>query len=133
MWSAFDYMYRDAGNFKAFGTINLEGPLRAADQEAIRSRLSSGEFFIAEQVGVPPLYQELYRWSGGITNSDHCWHEFIGFREIAAPETDSAIFKVEEFVSRFASVKDWDEALSPHFALDIHQELTMTRPSRRKG
>ena len=29
MWVAFDYMYRDAGNFKAFATVNIEGRLRA--------------------------------------------------------------------------------------------------------
>lgn len=118
MWSAFDYMYRDAGNFKAFGTIILEGPLSAADQELICSRLSSQEFFIAEQVGVPPLYQELYRWSGGATSSDHCWHEFVGFRESAAPERDSDRIKTKEFVSRFTAVKSWNETRSPHFALD---------------
>ena len=121
MWSAFDYMYRDAGNFKAFGTIILQGTLETIDQELLRSRLSDGEFIIAEQVGVPPLYTELYRWSGGATNSDHCWHEFIGFREIPPPEMDSAIWKAKEFVNRFASVKAWDQALSPHFALEIHQ------------
>lgn len=64
MWIAFDYMYRDAGNFKAFGTVVLKGSMSQADQVMVRSRLSDGEFFIAEQVGVPPLYRELYRWSG---------------------------------------------------------------------
>ncbi|MFL6751994.1 MAG: hypothetical protein ACJ8FL_02035 [Sphingomicrobium sp.] len=117
MWTAFDYMYRDAGNFKVFGTIILEGRLGAADQEAIRSCLSSREFFIAEQVGAPPLYQNLYRWSGGPTNLDHCWHELVGFREIATLESDAEITKTRTFVSRFTSVKDWDETLSPHFAL----------------
>jgi len=119
MWSAIDYMYRDAGNFKAFGTVIVEGPLRAADQEIIRSRLSSGEFFIAEQVGVPPLYHELYRWSRGITSLDHCWHEFIGVREIGAPEPELVTFKADELVGRFASVKEWDEELSAHFSVDI--------------
>jgi hypothetical protein len=119
MWGAFDYMYRDAGNFKAFGTIFLDAPLGAVDRELIRSRLSSREFFIAEQIGVSPLYQELYRWSGGATNSDHCWHEFVGFREIAALERDSNFVKTKEFVSRFISLKHWDATLSPHFALTV--------------
>jgi hypothetical protein len=117
MWIAFDYMYRDAGNFKAFGTVILEGSLSAADQVLIRSRLSGGEFFIAEQVGVPTLYQELYRWSGGPTDLDHCWHEFVGFREIAAPEKKCDGSEVDEFIRRFAAVGDWDQALSPHFEL----------------
>ena len=117
MWTAFDYMYRDAGNFKAFGTVILEGRVCAADRRLIRSRLSSGEFFIAEQIDVPPLYGELYRWSGGIIKSDHCWHEFIGFREIAEQPEHYPAGTATEFVGRFAAVKDWNEALSPHFAI----------------
>lgn len=116
MSTAFDYMYRDAGNFKAFGTIALEGELDQADQELIRGRLSSGEFFIAEQVGVPPLYRELYKWSGGPISDDHCWHEFVGFRALS--EVESRTESVREFVARFAAVDDWNEGLSPHFWLD---------------
>ena len=117
MWTAFDYVYRDAGNFKAFGTVILKGRLGAADRELIRSRLSSREFFIAEQVGVSPLYNELYHWSGGRTDSDHCWHEFLSFREAAPTDKDSKVITSAEFVRRFAAVKCWDETLSPHFAI----------------
>ncbi|HET7577464.1 MAG TPA: hypothetical protein VFK19_13015 [Sphingomicrobium sp.] len=117
MWTAFDYMYRDAGNFKAFGTVILEGELRAPDREIIHSRLESDEFFIAEQVGVPPLYHELYRWSDGPTKEDHCWHEFVGFREIADHAEGRAASTTAEFVDRFAAVKDWNETLSPHVAI----------------
>jgi hypothetical protein len=118
MWTAFDYMYRDAGNFKAFGTVILEGQLCAADQAIIRSSLSSGEFFIAEEVGVPALYHELYRWSGGPTDADHCWHEFVEFREIADPADGRPARTVADFLRCFAAVNEWNEALSPHFALD---------------
>lgn len=31
MWTAFDYMYRDAGNFKAFGAVVLDGELDEGD------------------------------------------------------------------------------------------------------
>ena len=60
MWTAFDYMYRDAVNFKAFGTAILDGHLQPEDKQLIRQRFSSGEFFIAEQVGIPSLYRQLY-------------------------------------------------------------------------
>jgi hypothetical protein len=119
MWTAFDYLYRDAGNFKAFGRVILEGRLRPADEALVCSRLSSGEFFIAEQVGVPTLYEELYRWSGGVTGSDHCWHEFVRFRETSDGGEGRAAATIAEFVARFAEVKDWDETLSPHFAIDV--------------
>lgn len=117
MWTAFDYMYRDAGNFKAFGTVMLEGPLSLADRNLIRSRLSSGEFFIAEQVGIPPLYGGLHKWSDGPTTSDHCWHEFVGFQTVAAPQSPVCVIDSNEFVQRFVSLHQWDEALSPHFDL----------------
>jgi hypothetical protein len=117
MWTAFDYLYRDAGNFKAFGTVILKGRVQPSDRELIRSRLSSGEFFVAEQVGVPPLYGELYRWTGGPTELDHCWHEFVGFREIESSEGEDEAIASENFVSRFAGIEDWDGALSPHFTL----------------
>lgn len=118
MWVAFDYMYRDAGNFKAFATVNIEGRLAPGDQELVRSRLLSGEFFIAEQVGVPALYRQLYKWSGGPTKDDHCWHEFVGFRELAEPDANGATVGACDFVARFANVRDWNEGLSPHFWLD---------------
>jgi hypothetical protein len=118
MWTAFDYLYRDAANFKAFGTVVLKGRLNGDDRELIRNCLSGGEFFIAEQVGVKPLYGELYKWSGGPTVSDHCWHEFSGFREVASePEHFERAVGVTDFVARFRAVAEWDGAFSPHFNL----------------
>ena len=55
MWTAFEYQYRDADNFKAFGTVILDGAVSEADESVVRAHLNSGEFFIAEQIGVPPL------------------------------------------------------------------------------
>jgi hypothetical protein len=117
MWTAFEYMYRDAGNFKAFGTVTLEGAISTRDQRLICCCLADGEFFIAEQVGVPPLYEHLYEWSGGPTQSDHCWHEFVGFRELAILEDPTCTTRADEFVSRFVNLQTWDESLSPHFSL----------------
>ena len=34
MWTLFKYLYRDAGNFKAFGSLALEGPLTADEQQS---------------------------------------------------------------------------------------------------
>lgn len=119
MWTAFDYMYRDAGNFKAFGTIALKGYLSTADQNLVQARLDAGEFFIAEQVGVPPLYDELYQWSAGPTVSDHCWHSFVGFRELCgAPEEGVPMVDAATFISRFSSVAKWDGSMSPNFELN---------------
>lgn len=118
MWTAFEYLYRDAGNFKAYGTVLLDGVITAANEQLVRSRLDGGEFFIAEQLGVPSLFEQLYNWSGGPTQSDHCWHEFGGFRELATPREDtSTAITASEFIARFADIADWDQTLSPHFRL----------------
>jgi hypothetical protein len=83
----------------------------------IEERLDGGEYFIAEQVGVPPLYEQLYRWSDGPTQSDHCWHEFVGFRVLSTPEANVPIDDAAAFVARFRSVTEWDGRRSPHFRL----------------
>ncbi len=113
-WTIFEYLYRDAGNFKAFGSIALEGRIDDADREAIRAKLDSGEFFIAEQIGVPPLYEQLYQWSHGPTASDHCWHEFVGFRECGDPAGYPNGGDAKDFVRSATSGSEWDLSLSPH-------------------
>lgn len=116
-WTIFEYLYRDVGNFKAFGSIAFEGRISNADREAICAKLDSGEFFIAEQIGVPPLYEQLYEWSDGATILDHCWHEFFGFRESGSPECRPIGGNVKDFVMRVTLMKEWDLSLSPHCSL----------------
>ena len=117
----FQYRYRDAGNFKVSGHVALEGRLTAADQQRLCAYLNEGEFFIAEQVGVPALYQQLYQWSGGPTSYDHCWHEFVGFAEVDSSDIPPGSFfwgKATDFLGRFSSVERWDGGLSPHFGIN---------------
>ncbi len=116
----FQYRYRDAGNFKASGLVVLEGQLTAAEQQRFRRCLDRGEFFVAEQVAVPPLYGQLYQWSGGPTSSDHCWHEFVGFAEADSSDAPPDSFywgKAADFLGRFCSIEEWDGSLSPHFGI----------------
>jgi len=115
-WTIFDYLYRDAGNFKAFGRIAFEGRINNADREAIRAKLDSGEFFVAEQIGVPPLYEQLYQWSDGPTTLDHCWHEFVGFRESVDPEHCQIGGNAKDFETRVTSGDEWNLSLSPNFS-----------------
>ena len=118
MRTIFEYCYRDAGNFKAFGAILLDGGVPSHLEAHFRSALHEGDFFIAEQVNVAPLYDQLYQWSGGPIKSDHCWHEFVGFKKGGkADQLGECAGTVAEFVSRFLSVAYWEEALSPHFAI----------------
>lgn len=115
--TTFDYLYRDASNFKAFGSVTLDRRINDAELAAIRGKLDGGEFFIAEQVGVPPLYEKLYQSSGGPTEADHCWHEFVALRE--GCQLGPADLSAGELVARFAEVRQWNQELSPHFSMMI--------------
>jgi hypothetical protein len=120
MWTLLRYLYRDAGNFKAFGCLALEGTLSPDEQQALRSHLAGDGLFIAEQLGVPPLYEELYRWSDGPTSSDHCWHEFRDLQiveDVAVPADAHRWGSAKQFLKRAVAVETWNEELSPHFRL----------------
>jgi hypothetical protein len=112
-----EYLYRDAGNFKAFGSVALSGILTTAEMEEIRARLLPDGLFIAEQLGIPPLYGELYRWSGGPTSEDHCWHELVDIRNRGESDLQAPSMwgRARDFLARIRLVKDWREDLSPHF------------------
>ena len=114
----FEYFYRDASNYKAYGHVLLEGNLSAKERDEIISRLEGESFFIAEQVQVPALYETLYEFSGGPTASDHCWHEFVQLSEHTASAGDGRVWgTTERLLSKFRSVRKWDLRLSPHIAI----------------
>ena len=84
--SIFEYLYRDAGNFKIFGVLLLTG--YDSDVEAvIRDSLEWGDQFVAEQVGVPALCREHWESVGeGPSDLDHAYHEFLALRPASADE-----------------------------------------------
>ena len=100
----------------------LEGALSDVELERVRTILDSDGLFIAEQIGVPALYQKLYQWSGGATRSDHCWHEFQGVSVINEAEVPPQAYlwgTAGEFLNMLGRVRTWDEQLSPHFRADL--------------
>lgn len=118
MWTLFKYLYRDAGNFKAFGCLALQGALTANELQSLSSRFRGDGLFIAEQLDVPALYKKLYRWSGGPTSSDHCWHEFLDVNVVSDAEVPADAHQwgsAKAFLEGVSANTYWDEALSPHF------------------
>jgi hypothetical protein len=115
----FEYLYRDAGNYKAWGEILLSGAPTESEIAALRDCLESGEFFVAEQVGIPPVYEELWKLSGGPTEDDHALHEFVGVRAAAEDEIASMpLFGAwSSLLLKFKSVTAWDYALSANDAM----------------
>lgn len=116
-FSVFEYLYRDAGNFKAWGALLLKGALTDAQVAEMRSKFEGNEFFTAEQIGVPSLYEELWEYSDGPTDSDHVWHQFFALRP--AEESDLAMGApwgtANALFTAIARIARWNECLSPHW------------------
>lgn len=87
--TCFDYLYRDSGNNKIHGTLLLYGTIQPEDVSEFQGYLNGGEWFIPEQVGVPPLYEKLLELSGGVTDEDTPFHEFDCFREPTVEDISS--------------------------------------------
>ncbi|MDX9951300.1 MAG: hypothetical protein RBS75_04320 [Methylophilaceae bacterium] len=112
----FEYLYRDASNYKVGDTLLLTGHLSEADEAKIKACLDAGIYFVAEQVGIPPLYEPLWALSDGPTDDDHAFHEFIALRHATKKERNSLpIFSdLQTLIKTFQSVSSWDCFLSPN-------------------
>ncbi len=116
-YSAFDYFYRDASNYKAFSSVWLTGTLTNAERSELVACLDGGEFFVAEQIGVRPLYAALFQHGGGPTEDDHAWHMFGGFRDDVELTNGPEIWGTgSALMAAFRAAKgSWQPGLSPNF------------------
>jgi len=67
------YLYRDASNYKQYGSVVLANPNNIAAAlvaDIISRNLIDGEFFDADKWGVPALFFDKEN------EDDHEWHEF---------------------------------------------------------
>ncbi|MDP2142183.1 MAG: hypothetical protein Q8L20_15350 [Gammaproteobacteria bacterium] len=95
----FEYLYRDAGNFKLWGEVvfaNKEGLDIDEIESKIRNSLIDGEYFYASKIGVPVL-----RFEKLVPAMDHDWHEFVGVAESTNDVTDQANRDVCELLRTF--------------------------------
>ena len=116
-YCVFEYLYRDASNYKAWGVILLAGIPSQNDIEALRASMESETYFVAEQVGIPAVYKELWELSGGTTSDDHALHEFVALRAPSEDEINSLpLFgNLQSLLTVFQAVTKWDYSLSPNF------------------
>ena len=74
----FQYLYRDAGNFKNWGEVVFSNrnnhDARQLEKQA-RNVLIDSEFFVADKADIPSLQFQEY-----IEPLDHDWHEFHSFQ-----------------------------------------------------
>src|SRR3546814_12977770 len=102
-YSIFEYLYRDAGNYKTHGTVLLAGRTTPADEATVRASLDDA-CFVAEQVGIAPLQpQHLLNCGSESGELDHGFHEFAVLRAAEAGEAngEAARMTVVELVQRF--------------------------------
>ncbi len=113
----FEYMYRDAGNWKTSGTLLLSGK-EEETVKVVRDWLADGDLFVAEQVGIPSLCAEHFTaCADGPSELDHAYHEFIKLR--LANEHESLGLPISgalsELLTRIqAAAGRWDVRLSPN-------------------
>lgn len=115
-YCVFEYLYRDAANYKAWGALLLTGKPSQRDIAALQACMESGEYFVAEQVGIPPLYEELWALSDGPTEDDHALHEFVELRIAKQDDTETLpVFgELTKLLKVFQAVSRWDYSLSPN-------------------
>ena len=114
--TVFEYLYRDAGNFKTWGKLLLSGEASEAE-DRVRRCLEWGDQFVAEQIGVPSLCNEHWEAVGeGPSDLDHAFHEFAALRPAAKDEGALPVWgTVSELIDRIEkAARRWDVTLSPN-------------------
>ena len=115
--SVFEYMYRDAGNWKTYGAVLLAGFDESAEARILGS-LDSDKTFVAEQVSVPALCEKHWKDCGdGPSDMDHAFHEFVCLRSATIEERESLRVEMTlaSLLGKFASAAGrWDVRLSPN-------------------
>jgi hypothetical protein len=80
------YRYRDAHNYKEFGSVVFANPNGMSIEAAtalLREKLISAEFFVPQDWGLSRLHTRPYD-----PDVDHAWHEFEEFENTDDPATD---------------------------------------------
>lgn len=94
----FNYLYRDASNYKNYGSIVLRGLVKEPGLiERLTKALDEGTYFVPERIGVPPID---FVTTGKFppNNDDHPWHEFESWEPTAQKATDQR--SPEQFVEQ---------------------------------
>ncbi len=100
MNTRFEYLYRDACNYKSYNDVVVSGVLNKTD---IQPYLKDKTFFIPSEIGLPDLQEMEF------SPDDHIWHEI----ESISPTNDAPTitFSAREIIEGFrkASQNGWNE------------------------
>ncbi len=98
----FFYLYRDAGNFKQFGSVVFANDKHLSIEsitQAIKNSLIDELFFDPYAANVPPLFFDDFD-----DELDHDWHEFEVVKEVETPTNDSLNRDITSFISQLSSL-----------------------------
>lgn len=115
--NVFLYQYRNASNYKVGGMLLLYGASRNVEEDMIRECCDAQTYFVADQVGVPALCDQLFFFDGRPTDDDRAFHEFQSLRIATAEEIASLTLwgSLRDLTCRFVRTDGhWDCSLSPN-------------------
>jgi hypothetical protein len=98
----FNYLYRDSANYKKFGFVIFANPDNIELEEIetiIRAKLIYGEWFYAEEWGVPEIFLESFDFK-----IDPTWHEFESIEHSYEPV--EKLLSIEGFMKVLKSIKN---------------------------
>jgi hypothetical protein len=95
----FEYLYRDAGNYKVYGHVIFSNQEKLTKLE-IKERLKSFEFFNPKDLKIPRLRHADLPYD---TDLDHSWNEYSTVEETNDSPTDKR--SISEFLNELLSLK----------------------------
>lgn len=96
-----EYMYRDANNYKKYKTVVLEGVLTPEQIQDLLNCRDEGEFFIAQQVGLPDVHFDCYD-----PGSDHPWMTLFDEAFTTTNSAPTIKLSVHTLLERFRTAKN---------------------------
>jgi hypothetical protein len=111
----FDYLYRDAGNYKNWASVVFANPEKLPldlIMESLQEAFLQDGLFIAHQVRVPEAF---FYTKGDATSDDHCFHEFDGAELSLEVPSDVHARTITQFIAetRNERARGWT-AFDPH-------------------
>jgi hypothetical protein len=97
----FEYLYRDAGNYKNWGEVFFFNPNNLTVElitSMAEKALIDKSFFVADSMSIPDLHFEEYN-----PQLDHDWHEFHAFTSTEEAPNDLLNRNIEDFIKSLQS------------------------------
>jgi len=99
----FNYLYRDAGNYKKWGEVTFANSERMTVEEVfarLTKAFDSGSLFIASQIDIPEVFL-FPEWDLSI--DDHCFHEFVSVELSEESPSDKRGRTIKTFIEEVES------------------------------